>query len=121
MSGVWATLNAMKARQASAASAASKHKSDDTQRKSALAAFEAAVVRGGSASQVFSRVAKDAAVRATVDTHKDRIRSAGKQGAAEELKRVKESARSAAADLTIVAEKLCRANETLHRMEKVGG
>lgn len=121
MSGVWATLNAMKARQASAASAVSKHKSDDSQRKSALSAFESAVALGGSPSQVFSRLAKDAAVRASVDSHKERIQTGRERGAVEEVKRVKDLAKSAAEDLAVVAEKVCRANETLHRMEKVGG
>lgn len=117
MSGVWATLNAMKARQASAVTTAAKHKSSDSARKAAVSAFESALQAGGSSSDVLARLRNDASVRAVVDTHKSRLR---KDGARDEIRAVAKGVRDAASDLAVVAEKVCKANETAHRMAKVG-
>lgn len=108
----------MKARQASAAAQSAKHKSDDVSRKAAMTAFEEAVLAGGSSDDVFRRLQRQASVRATVEAHKSRLR---KDGTRDEIVHLRKVAENASADLAVVAEKVCAANEIAHRMSKVGG
>lgn len=119
MSGVWATLNAMKARRQASEDATSvaKPRSLDASRKAAFAAFESAVRDEASPADLQRRLQKDDAVRAVVDAHKLRV---GKHGTAREIKAVSKAVADAAGDLAVVAERLCSANETAHRIDKVG-
>lgn len=119
MSGVWATLNAMKARRQASedATQAAKPRATDASRKAATAAFEAALRDGRSPEQLLRSLQKDESVRAVVDAHKDRVRKVGAQS---EIKALAKAARDASGDLAVVADKVCKANETAHRMAKIG-
>eukprot|EP00177_Eucheuma_denticulatum_P008371 GFKZ01015229.1.p1 GENE.GFKZ01015229.1~~GFKZ01015229.1.p1 ORF type:complete len:155 (-),score=30.39 GFKZ01015229.1:336-800(-) len=105
MSSVWATLNAMKSRQAAVATSSTRQRTADQSRRDAVVAFENAIFEASDAphtsdvQKILSDLYKMEAVRKVVDGYKDR--ASGKE--ATELKRVRQMAEVAEGDLKVVA------------------